>query len=391
MKNKRKIGFITTADPMDSRKWSGTHTAIYQSLESRFETVVPLYPQSAIRSESFFIFLRRFVRLFTGRIYNYHYDPIYVRLVSRQIQKVLNKYDLDCLVASLAVPEVAFLRTDVPIIALTDANVNQLMGIYTSHSNMFKRSKWWAIHLEQLTFDKVSYMLYSSEWAASNAISEYDIAPSKVKVIPFGANANQFPSKAEVMAGIENRKPDEVCELLWVGVEWERKGGDMVVALADLLIQRGRKVRLTVVGTDIPLRSNRPYIEHIAFINKNIPDEFALFSRLFLRSSFFVLPSIGECFGLVYAEAAAYGVPSIGYDSGGVPSAIAEGKSGFLLPENAKVEDFAEVIEHSLENYKQYCSLCESSYQYFVDVVNWDSWGDACVELIESAVTKKVK
>jgi glycosyltransferase involved in cell wall biosynthesis len=55
-------------------------------------------------------------------------------------------------------------------------------------------------------------------------------------------------------------------------------------------------------------------------------------SDLYAASDIFVLPSQEEGFGLVYLEAAFHGVPSIGYNVGGVPYAIEDGKTGLLVP-----------------------------------------------------------
>ena len=48
----------------------------------------------------------------------------------------------------------------------------------------------------------------------------------------------------------------------------------------------------------------------------------------------FVMPSSEEGFGLVYAEAGAFGKPSIGCDVMGVPEAIADKETGLLVPPN---------------------------------------------------------
>lgn len=57
------------------------------------------------------------------------------------------------------------------------------------------------------------------------------------------------------------------------------------------------------------------------------------------RALVFSVPSItaasgeSEAFGLVFAEAGAMGLPVVSFATGGIPEAVAHGKTGFLLPE----------------------------------------------------------
>jgi glycosyltransferase involved in cell wall biosynthesis len=53
---------------------------------------------------------------------------------------------------------------------------------------------------------------------------------------------------------------------------------------------------------------------------------------LYAAADVFVLPSYLEGFGLVYAEAAMHGVPSIGADVGSVPEVVKHGETGLIVP-----------------------------------------------------------
>jgi glycosyltransferase involved in cell wall biosynthesis len=54
-------------------------------------------------------------------------------------------------------------------------------------------------------------------------------------------------------------------------------------------------------------------------------------SPFYSASDVFVLPSRHEPFGLVFVEAGRHGVPSIGTNVGGIPEAVADGKTGLLI------------------------------------------------------------
>ncbi len=69
----------------------------------------------------------------------------------------------------------------------------------------------------------------------------------------------------------------------------------------------------------------------VVFLGRVSDDEkYALYEACDL----FVMPSSEEGFGLVYAEAGAFGKPSIGCDVMGVPEAIAHEETGLLVPPN---------------------------------------------------------
>src|SRR6185436_3482760 len=88
--------------------------------------------------------------------------------------------------------------------------------------------------MEQRAIDRAALAIYSSDWAASSAIARYHADRNKVKVVPFGANIEESRTLEEVRAMIAAR-PRDVCRLLFVGVGWERKGGDIAIEVARLL------------------------------------------------------------------------------------------------------------------------------------------------------------
>jgi phosphatidylinositol alpha-1,6-mannosyltransferase len=169
---------------------------------------------------------------------------------------------------------------------------------------------------------------------------------ARVAVAPPGADARPLPTDAtERLAaiGLEDGCPF----LLTVGRLAEpHKGQDMVIRTLAPLLAREPRLRYVIAG-DGPLR---PYLLRIA-ATSGVADavlmpgsvdegtKAALLSRcmaLVMISREARAAAQFEGFGVVFAEAALHGRPSIGGDSGAIPDAIRDGETGLLVdPERA--------------------------------------------------------
>ncbi|MDA4118639.1 MAG: glycosyltransferase family 4 protein, partial [Thaumarchaeota archaeon] len=117
-------------------------------------------------------------------------------------------------------------------------------------------------------------------------------------------------------AKLSNELPNAVLEIVGEGPDMDR-----LRQLADTLGVRGR---VTFAGT---LRGRKLYERFAA------ADVVAMPSRR--------TPSDVEGFGTIFLEAGAFGKPSIGTRSGGIPEAIVQGETGFLVGER----DTAELVD----------------------------------------------
>lgn len=161
-----------------------------------------------------------------------------------------------------------------------------------------------------------------------------------VKVIDPGIDIATFRSVSEV------RTPDLVPFMISVGAVKARKGYDVSVQAFALAKQSIPDLRYIIVGsqTDEPrfFASVRSLAEELGVARDieympNVSDD--ILNDLYRRASLFVLTSsnIGshvEGFGMVFLEAAAYGLPSIGTLGNGIEGAVEDGRTGILVPQN---------------------------------------------------------
>jgi glycosyltransferase involved in cell wall biosynthesis len=71
--------------------------------------------------------------------------------------------------------------------------------------------------------------------------------------------------------------------------------------------------------------------------------------RYYSACDMFVFPGIRESLGMVFLEAQSCGLPVVAFDNAGVPEAVRDGKTGFLVPLYA-AKPFADAIERLLKN-----------------------------------------
>lgn len=134
------------------------------------------------------------------------------------------------------------------------------------------------------------------------------------------------------------------------------KGHREVAASLPRVLESYPDVRWHVVGSGDDVQDLRQHclrlgVEHAVTFEGSISD--VRLAELYGRASVHVLPSVtdtavrpptGEGFGLVYAEAAAFGVPSIASSaSGGAADVVLHGETGWTVPPHAP-DDLAEAI-----------------------------------------------
>src|SRR5690606_24581714 len=104
----------------------------------------------------------------------------------------------------------------------------------------------------------------------------------------------------------------------------------------------------------------------------------------YLDADFLILPTRCECYGIVFCEAAAHGLPSIAAATGGVPEVVREGINGHTLPLSAGAADYTALIRAVLDEPGRHDRLRRSSRDEFERRLNWDTWGCETARLVHA-------
>ncbi|MGQ9518155.1 MAG: glycosyltransferase [Anaerolineae bacterium] len=147
--------------------------------------------------------------------------------------------------------------------------------------------------------------------------------------------------------------------LLTVARLEQRKGVHVVLSLIPRLCRRFPNLQYWVVGDGPERRRLEAQAEKLGVADAvrfwgDMPD--ADLPAVYAASDLFVLlPTPDERdgqvegFGVVYLEAAAYGVPSVAWHTGGVPEAVQDGMTGVVAPAG-DVDAAGEALEQLLGN-----------------------------------------
>jgi len=176
----------------------------------------------------------------------------------------------------------------------------------------------------------------SSQFVRNLLCERFPAATKKVVVTP-GAPRTSF-----LKADVSRLKTSDKIIVLTVGRLHPRKGQLLVLeALNSLPQELTRRLEYWVVGRsrrgnyEAQLRRRASDSQVPVVFLGNIDDDDL--EHIYRRADIFTMTSVNhghslEGFGLVYMEAAFFGLPIIGHSVGGVPEAVKDSETGILVP-----------------------------------------------------------
>ncbi|UYV38718.1 glycosyltransferase family 4 protein [Rhodobacteraceae bacterium D3-12] len=233
------------------------------------------------------------------------------------------------------------------------------------------------LRAERRIYGALDLMLCPSHWLRSEAEALYNLPPNTAHTLPWGANIDD---PGPTTAPPEPPTRDTPLNLVLLGRDWFAKGGPLAFDTLQALRARGVDARLTVIGTTPPDFHRNEYVTALGPLDKTNPTEAAQFTNALRHAHFLLQPSI-ESYGFAFCEAAAYGLPSLCLDLGGIP--VRDGITGHPLPAGSQPDDFADKIMEYFARPDAYIALRQSARAAYESDLNWDAWADAAITLIQ--------
>lgn len=350
------IGFLTPHNPYNRQAFSGT----------------PFFAARALGRHPG-------LRL---RILGEHAPPNLLNRWLKRSGRVLSPKDpidvtgLDAVVGMVASPLLDALATrhpDMPYLHVTDATPAFLRETYGWNVPLS------ADALEARVVARATGTVYSSTVMAERAATDLGFATSSITSAPFGINLEARPTICP------KKPPITPLNLLFVGLDWVRKGGDIAVATLNELRAMGYDARLTIVGRKPQTDLSHPAIEFAGFLDKNKPTEAAKLATLYTRAHLMLAPSRGDCTPMVIGEAMAHGTPVVATDTGGITTLL--GKTGVIMAPFASPQDWAQAVTKLCHD--DYAAASRESFDRTRWVLSWNRWADNIAGLLQESLEEK--
>jgi glycogen synthase len=307
-----RLGVAYPGGPEDQRAWSGIPAGLVRGLREAGAEVFPLDPAPGGAIE-------RAARVLLAPLYPTDLPrhpgrslllaamgPEVARLRSRALAHRLRTapaLDALMIINSLCVPPAGE-----AVVTYEDMTVPLAVRHgYPLWQALPRRAVRARMRVQGELYQRATVCCLATHFAGESVERDYGVDPAKIEVV--GVGRNHEP----VLRERDWTRP----RFLFVGRDWERKRGAAVVAAFARVRERIPEARLDLVGNHPPTIA--PGVTgHGPVSGPALATHFAL-------ATCFVMPSFVEPAGIVYAEAAAAGTPSIGTSIGGAAEMIGPG------------------------------------------------------------------
>jgi glycosyltransferase involved in cell wall biosynthesis len=213
---------------------------------------------------------------------------------------------------------------------------------------------------EKALYQSAAFVFTRSSNISCSLMEDYGVPSEQVACVYVGVNV--APGK-----GLDNGRYHHK-NILFVGADWERKGGPQLIEAFQQVRQQMPEARLTIVGATPNLA-----VENCEVVGP-VPVE--QMGQYFDAATLFCMPTRREPFGVAFIEAMSHHLPVVATNVGAIPDFVLDGKNGYLI----ELDDAA-ALKDSLLKLLQDPQRCETFGQYGYELYaaryNWDEVGQA--------------
>jgi glycosyltransferase involved in cell wall biosynthesis len=201
-----------------------------------------------------------------------------------------------------------------PILVYTDYTFLDALAIQDHDTRIFRSKR--ILQYETDLYRNADAVAVTGSHVERTLIERYGCNPSRVSTVHIGANTDIVPVSTD-LARYETK------HVLFVGVEWERKGGPALVEGFLNAAKDHPGSRLTIIGCSPAV--SHPLIDVIG----PVPRE--RMQHYYQAASIFCMPSLIEPLGIAAVEASLFRLPVIATRIGGFLETVTDAETGILV------------------------------------------------------------
>jgi len=226
------------------------------------------------------------------------------------------------------------------------------------------------VKLEKSIYQNAKINFTRSTNITKSLVEQYSCNPEQVVCVYRGSNTSENKKTPD-------KKPYRSKSILFVGIDWERKGGPELVEAFKLVLKEHPDAKLTIVGCSPEI--NVP--------NCNVVGRISLdeISRYYENASVFCLPTKSDPFPSVLVEALMHKLPVVSTNIEAIPDIILDGENGYLR-EPDDVEQLAQVLIDLIDDPKKCEEFGERGYQLAKERYTWDKVGEKIKKHVEAVI-----
>lgn len=330
-------------DPYDRRAWSGISPYFFKEADAQ-GLLHRAFGADVSKADQLLRMALNFHPRTQSWRQNYYLDPRYREALTKAVAAKIKPNDLNSGFLQLgAMFEIsAILKGKTWCTSYHDGNLAlRLRSPFGAAGIAPKRIKQ-ALAYEQTVYDGLTHIFTMSEYLRQSFIDDFSVPPNKVTCIGAGVNLDHIPEPPHQKNYTEKK-------ILFIGIEFERKGGNVLLEAFRNASETHRDASLHIVGPayqQIPSSLGSNVTCH-GFLNKQDPKDLGILSHLLQTSTLFVLPSLYEPFGIAPAEAMLHGIPAIVSGDWALGETVQDGITGWHV-EPGSVDSLTAALNDAL-------------------------------------------
>jgi len=361
-------------DPLDPRTWSGSSAYFFSALKAQ-GCLAGSISASTSPVVSTWYKLRNFRPNKARWKFRYHLDTGHYAQMSRAARRQLETIDpasYDVIVQIGALFDLAEQPGKLTV-SYHDGNLATRLQSPYGFPAISQAHIQTALVYENQLYGKLDHIFTMSQWLANSFVTDCGVDHKKLTPIGAGINLPRIKKREDLSY--------EAPRMLFVGKDFARKGGRVLLEAFREVRRQMPDASLTIIGPDVA--DLPPGVKCLSYVSKATPVGLDLLLDEYVKASLFVMPSLYEPFGVVFAEAMAHKLPCVGTKICAMPEIIEDGKTGFVVPPQD-----ARALADRMLTLLQAPALCrsfgEAGYRKYLERFTWARVAENMVQRVRS-------